>query len=104
VGTGFPKRSCSNKKIERDDDSKKSRSALEKRPQRGVRAEAVIHRTHWGLASGRTSTSCGGGNGSTPVTQLTSIDLGGHDDGTSSHSRQQLAAHGMIANKASKAA
>src|SRR6202790_2161780 len=29
VGTGFPKRSCSNKKIERDDDSKKSHPALE---------------------------------------------------------------------------
>jgi hypothetical protein len=28
VGTGFPKRSCSNKKIERDDDSKKSHRAL----------------------------------------------------------------------------
>src|SRR6266481_7000359 len=28
VGTGFPKRSCSNKKIERDDDSKKSHIAL----------------------------------------------------------------------------
>jgi hypothetical protein len=28
VGTGFPKRSCSNKKIERDDDSKKSHPAL----------------------------------------------------------------------------
>jgi len=28
VGAGFPKRSCSNKKIERDDDSKKSRAAL----------------------------------------------------------------------------
>src|SRR5436853_2007713 len=28
VGTGFPKRSCSNKKIERDDDSKKSHHAL----------------------------------------------------------------------------
>jgi hypothetical protein len=27
-GTGFPKRSCSNKKIERDDDSKKSHHAL----------------------------------------------------------------------------
>src|SRR6266481_4263394 len=27
-GTGFPKRSCSNKKIERDDDSKKSHPAL----------------------------------------------------------------------------
>jgi hypothetical protein len=98
VGTGFPKRSCSNKKIERDDDSKKSHSALEKRPQRGVRAEAVIHRTHWGLASGSTSTSYAGGNGSTPIT------LSGHDEGTLSHSRQQLAAHGMIANKASKPA
>jgi hypothetical protein len=30
VGTGFPKRSCSNKKIERDDDSKKSHPALGK--------------------------------------------------------------------------
>src|ERR1700693_6327897 len=28
VGTGFPKRSCSNKKIERHDDSKKSHPAL----------------------------------------------------------------------------
>jgi hypothetical protein len=28
VDTGFPKRSCSNKKIERDDDSKKSHHAL----------------------------------------------------------------------------
>jgi hypothetical protein len=28
VVTGFPKRSCSNKKIERDDDSKKSHPAL----------------------------------------------------------------------------
>jgi hypothetical protein len=28
VDTGFPKRSCSNKKIERDDDSKKSHRAL----------------------------------------------------------------------------
>jgi hypothetical protein len=28
VGAGFPKRSCSNKKIERDDDSKKSHPAL----------------------------------------------------------------------------
>jgi hypothetical protein len=28
VGTGFPKRSCSNKKIEPDDDSKKSHPAL----------------------------------------------------------------------------
>src|ERR1700674_4526045 len=28
VGIGFPKRSCSNKKIERDDDSKKSHPAL----------------------------------------------------------------------------
>ena len=28
MGTGFPKRSCSNKKIERDDDSKKSHLAL----------------------------------------------------------------------------
>jgi hypothetical protein len=28
VDTGFPKRSCSNKKIERDDDSKKSHYAL----------------------------------------------------------------------------
>jgi hypothetical protein len=28
VDTGFPKRSCSNKKIERDDDSKKSHPAL----------------------------------------------------------------------------
>jgi len=28
VGTGFPKRSCSNKKLERDDDSKKSHPAL----------------------------------------------------------------------------
>jgi hypothetical protein len=28
VGTGFPKRSCSNKKIERDDDSKKSHHVL----------------------------------------------------------------------------
>jgi hypothetical protein len=28
VGTGFPKRSCSNKQIERDDDSKKSHPAL----------------------------------------------------------------------------
>ena len=101
MGTGFPRdkreafarRSCSNKKIERDDDS-----ALEKRPQRGVRAEAVIHRTHWGLAPGSTSTSYAGANGSTPIT------LSGHDDGTSSHSRQQLAAHGMIANKASKPA
>ena len=27
MGTGFPKRSCSNKKIERDDDSKKSHPA-----------------------------------------------------------------------------
>jgi hypothetical protein len=34
VGTGFPKRSCSNKKIERDDDSKKSHPAL-------VRTEAL---------------------------------------------------------------
>src|SRR5437868_12431956 len=30
-GTGFPKRSCSNKRIERDDDSKKSHHALERR-------------------------------------------------------------------------
>jgi hypothetical protein len=28
VGTGFPERSCSNKKLERDDDSKKSHLAL----------------------------------------------------------------------------
>jgi hypothetical protein len=28
VDTGFPKRSCSNKKIERDDDSKESDPAL----------------------------------------------------------------------------
>src|SRR5712672_4512409 len=28
VGTGFPRRSCSNKKIERNDDSKKSHPAL----------------------------------------------------------------------------
>jgi len=28
VGTGFPKRSYSNKKVERDDDSKKSHPAL----------------------------------------------------------------------------
>jgi hypothetical protein len=50
--------------------------ALEKkRPQRGVRAEAVVHRTHWGLASGSTSTSYGGGNGSSLVTQLTSADM-----------------------------
>src|SRR6202162_4146688 len=28
VGTGFPKRSCSNKRLERDDDSKKSHPAL----------------------------------------------------------------------------
>jgi hypothetical protein len=27
VGTGFPKRSCSNKELERDDDSKKSHPA-----------------------------------------------------------------------------
>src|SRR6266481_5089166 len=32
VGTGFPKRSCSNKKIERDDDSKKSHPALANPP------------------------------------------------------------------------
>jgi hypothetical protein len=32
VGTGFPKRSCSNKKIERDDDSKKSHPALVNTP------------------------------------------------------------------------
>src|SRR6202043_228821 len=31
VGTGFPRRSCSNKKIERDDDSKKSHHALASR-------------------------------------------------------------------------
>jgi hypothetical protein len=31
VATGFPKRSCSNKKIERDDDSKKSHPALERK-------------------------------------------------------------------------
>jgi hypothetical protein len=30
VDTGFPKRSCSNKKIERDDDSKKSHPALDR--------------------------------------------------------------------------
>jgi hypothetical protein len=29
VDTGFPKRSCSNKGIERDDDSKKSHRALD---------------------------------------------------------------------------
>src|ERR1700730_16451023 len=28
VGTGFPKRSCSNKKLERDDDSKRSHHVL----------------------------------------------------------------------------
>jgi hypothetical protein len=32
VGTGFPKRSCSNKKIERNDDSKKSHPALGETP------------------------------------------------------------------------
>jgi hypothetical protein len=32
------------------------------------------------------------------------IDLSGHHDGTLSRFSQQLAAHGMIANKASKAA
>jgi hypothetical protein len=32
VVTGFPKRSCSNKKIERDDDSKKTHPALETGP------------------------------------------------------------------------
>jgi hypothetical protein len=32
------------------------------------------------------------------------IDLSGHDDGTLSHSSQQLAAHGMVANKTGKAA
>src|SRR6266446_6516753 len=31
VVTGFPKRSCSNKKIERDDDSRKSHPALGQR-------------------------------------------------------------------------
>src|SRR5713101_3887938 len=37
VGTGFPKRSCSNKKIERDDDSKKSHPALADFKMRGDR-------------------------------------------------------------------
>jgi hypothetical protein len=40
VGAGFPKRSCSNKKIERDDDSKKSHPALERICQRVARMRA----------------------------------------------------------------
>src|SRR6266481_6417468 len=43
VGTGFPKRSCSNKKIERDDDSKKSHPALGLRVRR-QRGAAVAKR------------------------------------------------------------
>jgi hypothetical protein len=43
VGTGFLKRSCSNKKIERDDDSKKSHPALaaDVEKGRGCRSELV---------------------------------------------------------------
>jgi hypothetical protein len=43
--TGFPKRSCSNKKIERDDDSKKSHPAPEENRRtrtRRSRASPVI--------------------------------------------------------------
>jgi hypothetical protein len=38
AGTGFPKRSCSNKKIERDDDSKKSHPALASTPSINIKA------------------------------------------------------------------
>ncbi len=42
MGTGFPKRSCSNKQIERDDDSKKSHPALVN-PWRGGRSEFTVY-------------------------------------------------------------
>jgi hypothetical protein len=40
VDTGFPKRSCSNKKIERDDDSRKSHPALAQRNNGVIRRAA----------------------------------------------------------------
>src|SRR5437763_12505436 len=42
VDTGFPKRSCSNKKMERDDDSKKSQRALRPPLKKLRKAFAVI--------------------------------------------------------------
>src|SRR5260370_36289755 len=48
-GTGFPKRSCSNKKIERDDDSKKSHPAL------GTIASDCLRERRSGLANTRGS-------------------------------------------------
>jgi hypothetical protein len=59
VGTGFRKRSCSNKRLERDDDSKKSHHALAARPFQtiGLRGEVVTHAPepsgHGGFAGDR---------------------------------------------------
>jgi hypothetical protein len=41
VVTGFPKRSCSNKKLERDDDSKKNHRALAHRVMSLPRGNSV---------------------------------------------------------------
>jgi hypothetical protein len=44
VGTGFRKRSCSKKKLERDDDSKKSHHALKRASQTKSRASLKVRR------------------------------------------------------------
>jgi hypothetical protein len=41
VCSGFPKRSCSNKRIERDDDSKKSHHALVRTPASNAERNAI---------------------------------------------------------------
>jgi hypothetical protein len=42
VGTGFPKRSCSNKKVERDDGSKKSHPVLLAKPGREAYRDVAV--------------------------------------------------------------
>jgi hypothetical protein len=51
VDTGFPKRSCSNKKIEQDDDSKKSHPALGREPINSEWSADVLFGAHFGLKS-----------------------------------------------------
>jgi hypothetical protein len=47
VDAGFPKRSCSNKKLERDDDSKKSHPALELQKTQALSIPLAIFPAIW---------------------------------------------------------
>jgi hypothetical protein len=71
VGTGFPKRSCSNKKIERDDDSRKSHPAL----ARSIRL--------WELPKAEAADPAPARRGSEPVLDLTATFVAAAHNGLS---------------------